>query len=55
VLDLAFILGPARLRLGLTAVIEQANLAKSYWALAHPPGEPDFHHRDGFALTLGGR
>ena len=25
---------------------------KSYWALAHPPGKPDFHHADGFALEL---
>ena len=24
----------------------------SYWALAHPPGKPDFHHPDSFALTL---
>ena len=23
-----------------------------YWALAHPPGAPDFHHADGFALEL---
>src|SRR5574337_1296761 len=23
-----------------------------YWALRHPPGKPDFHHRDGLALTL---
>jgi hypothetical protein len=25
---------------------------KSYWALAHPQGKPDFHHVDSFALTL---
>ena len=24
----------------------------SYWALAHPPGKPDFHHPDCFALEL---
>ncbi|MBI1361517.1 MAG: hypothetical protein GC155_14665 [Alphaproteobacteria bacterium] len=39
-------------RLGLTAVIEDMDGAKSYWALAHPQGKPDFHHRDGFALDL---
>jgi hypothetical protein len=39
-------------RLALTAVIEEASGAKSYWALAHPPGRPDFHHPDGFALDL---
>jgi hypothetical protein len=33
--------------LGLSAVIEDAN-GLSYWALAHPPGKPDFHHADGF-------
>lgn len=40
------------LRLALSAVIEDNNGALSYWALAHPPGKPDFHHRDSFALTL---
>lgn len=25
---------------------------RSYWALAHPPGRPDFHHPAAFALTL---
>jgi hypothetical protein len=39
-------------RLGLAAVIEEANGDKSYWALAHPPGKPDFHHADCFALEL---
>jgi len=36
-------------RLGLSAVIEEAGGRKSYWALAHPQGKPDFHHADGFA------
>lgn len=39
-------------RIGLSAVIEEADGTKSYWALAHPPGEPDFHHPDCFALQL---
>ena len=39
-------------RLGLSAVIEETNGCKSYWALAHPPGKPDFHHSDCFALEL---
>ena len=38
--------------LGLSAVIEDANGRKSYWALAHPPGDPDFHHKDCFAAQL---
>jgi hypothetical protein len=39
-------------RLGLSAVIENMNGGLSYWALAHPPGRPDFHHSDGFACEL---
>ena len=39
-------------RLGLSAVIEEAGGAKSYWALAHPPGKPDFHHGDSFVGDL---
>lgn len=37
---------------GLSAVIEETSGQKSYWALAHPPGEADFHHADCFALKL---
>jgi hypothetical protein len=36
----------------LTAVIEEADGTKSYWALAHPTGKPDFHHADCFVLEL---
>lgn len=36
----------------LSAVIEESDGTKSYWALRHPPGKPDFHHPDCFALTL---
>jgi hypothetical protein len=39
-------------RLGLSAVIEAADGARSYWALAHPPGQADFHHPSGFAIEL---
>ena len=39
-------------QLGLSAVIEERSGRKSYWALAHPPGAPDFHHEDCFALQL---
>ena len=42
----------AELRLALSAVVENINGELSYWALAHPPGKPDFHHADSFALTL---
>ena len=39
-------------RIGLAAVIEETSGRKSYWALAHPPGRPDFHHAHGFAYEL---
>ena len=39
-------------RLGLSAVIEELGGRKSYWALAHPQGDPDFHHSVCFALSL---
>lgn len=40
------------LQLGLTAVLEDKNKGLSYWALHHPPGQPDFHHRSGFACKI---
>ncbi len=45
-------LARARLRLALSAVIEESNGRLSYWALAHPSSKPDFHHAGSFALTL---
>jgi len=40
------------LRMGLAAVIEHGDGEISYWALAHAPGKPDFHHADGFVGVL---
>ncbi|HYI40413.1 MAG TPA: DOMON-like domain-containing protein [Allosphingosinicella sp.] len=40
------------LRMGVSAVIEEPGGHKSYWALAHPPGDPDFHHPSCFTLEL---
>jgi hypothetical protein len=45
-------LPPAASRLGLSAVIEEKGGNKSYWALSHAPGKPDFHHPDCFVLGL---
>jgi hypothetical protein len=42
----------SRLRVGLSAVIEDNDGTLSYWALKHPPGKPDFHHLDAFALEI---
>ncbi|MGH8259529.1 MAG: DOMON-like domain-containing protein, partial [Steroidobacteraceae bacterium] len=44
--------GVARARVALAAVIEESGGRLSYWALSHPPGRPDFHHPDGFALRI---
>jgi hypothetical protein len=40
------------LRIALAAVIEDEKGRLSYWGLRHPPGKPDFHHPDGFALEV---
>jgi len=38
---------------GLSAILEEKDGTKSYWALAHPPGDkPDFHAPDCFAAKL---
>ena len=39
--------------LGLSAIVEEKDGTKSYWALAHPPGDkPDFHDPACFAAHL---
>ncbi|MGE4430192.1 MAG: DOMON-like domain-containing protein [Sphingobium sp.] len=38
--------------IGLSAVVQERGGAISYWALAHPPGKPDFHHPACFACEL---
>jgi len=43
---------PLRLRIAMAAVVEDEGGRLSYWALRHPPGKPDFHHPDSFALEL---
>lgn len=50
--DLIALRGARRLRLALTAVVEEESGTLSYWALKHAPGKPDFHHPDGFVLEL---
>jgi hypothetical protein len=36
----------------VAAVIGTIDGEKSHWAPVHPAFRPDFHRRDGFALTL---
>ena len=38
----------------VAAVIKANDGGKSHWAPVHPASRPDFHRRDGFALTLPG-
>ncbi|MDR6509519.1 hypothetical protein J2792_000359 [Novosphingobium capsulatum] len=45
-------LPPLPWRMGLSAVLEEAGGVKSYWALAHPRGKPDFHHAACFAARV---
>jgi hypothetical protein len=40
--------------IGLSAIIAETSGNKSCWALHHPAGKADFHHDDGFAMTLSG-
>ena len=51
-LDRSLLSQASTLRLGLSAVIEETSGHRSYWALAHPPGNADFHHSDCFALEI---
>ncbi len=37
---------------GVSVVIEETDGTKSFWALKHPPGKPDFHHKSCFAAKL---
>jgi hypothetical protein len=40
------------LAMGLSAVVEEEGGVKSYWALAHAPGPPDFHNPACFMARL---
>ncbi|HEX8482498.1 MAG TPA: DOMON-like domain-containing protein [Allosphingosinicella sp.] len=52
-IDLATLLSPAvPWDIGLAVVLETIDGARSYWALAHPSGAPDFHDPDCFVLHL---
>lgn len=57
-LELSARLAPAtlpngdRLHLALCAVIEDLHGGRSFWALHHEEGKPDFHRRETFTLVL---
>ena len=44
-----------KLAAGISAVVATQRGDISYWGVAHPPGKPDFHHRDCFAVQLEAR
>ncbi len=43
------------LEVGITAVIQTKDGSETYWALAHPGSQPDFHRRESFTLALAGQ
>jgi hypothetical protein len=43
------------LRAGISAVLATHSGDMSYWAAAHPPSKPDFHHKDCFVVQLDAR
>ncbi len=46
-------LDPDRIwEIGLATIVEDLFGDRSFFALHHPPGEPDFHHRDCFVVQL---
>ena len=51
--DLSPILQPQQeVQVGITAIIQSLDGNESYWALAHPGGQADFHLREGFTLAM---
>ena len=44
--------GGEPVEVGICAVVRTTAGGTSHWALVHPGPRPDFHRRDGFALTL---
>ena len=40
------------LNIAITTVVENTERQLSYWALAHPTTEADFHHQDSFIISL---
>ena len=51
--DLRPILQPEQiLQIGITAIIQTKDGTETYWALAHPGTQADFHVREGFVIEL---
>jgi hypothetical protein len=55
VLDLSPIIGSGmHIQAGVTSVIQSRDGHETYWALAHPSRQADFHLRESFILALEG-
>ena len=52
VVPVEFLQMSAAWEIGLSAIIEESDGIKSYWALAHGAGPPDFHNPACFAYIL---
>ena len=44
--------GSGKIRMSLAAIVEERTGRLSYWAIAHPSSDPDFHHPDSFVLHV---
>ena len=42
-------------QIGLSAILKSMRDEKSYWAIAHPAGAPDFHHVDSYVSYMNGK
>ena len=51
-LDAACLPDDVNAKFSATVVLESSSGELSYWAAHHPGPQPNFHHRDGFVLTL---
>ena len=51
--NLASLISPhSPLEVAISTILQHQDGRLSFWALTHPGPEPDFHHQDGFSLTL---
>jgi hypothetical protein len=54
--DLTSLVRPEQeLQMGITAIIQGIDGVETYWALAHPAPQADFHARESFTLALAGQ
>ena len=51
--DISFLIpNKGALQMGITAIIQTKDGGETYWALAHPAPDADFHLRESFILAL---